>query len=98
MTTVEDDFVVPFDATKNDDTNFFGTYRDNLGSFRQSNFIVRLLDGTTMAGSSAGHNRDPRLRHMLSASQDTTNGNGGFRGVDPGLGDPFSALTGVLLN
>lgn len=95
MTTVEDDFVVPFDATKNDDTNFFGTYRDNLGSFRQSNYIVKLLDGTSLTGSSAGHNRDPRLRHMLSCSQDTTNGNGGYRGVDPGLGDPFSALTGV---
>jgi len=32
---------------------------------------------------------------MLSASQDTANGNGGYRGVDPAIGDPFSALTGV---
>jgi len=28
----------------------------------------------------------------LSASHDTTNGNGGYRGVDPGIGDPYSAL------
>ena len=27
------------------------------------------------------------MKHMIGASQDTTNGNGGFRGVDPGAGD-----------
>lgn len=84
----QDDFVVPFDATKNDDTNFFGTYRDNLSSFRQTKMIVQLLDGTTLAGSSAGINRDPRMRHMLSASNDTTNGNGGYYALEPGLADP----------
>lgn len=83
-----DDFVVPFDATKNDDTNFFGTYRDNLSSFRQTKMIVQLLDGTTLAGSSVATNRDPRLRHMLSASNDTTNGNGGYYSLEPGLADP----------
>jgi len=93
MVNGNDDFLIPFDATKNDDTNFFGTYRNNLGSFRQSNFIVKLLDGTTLAGSSVKANRDPRLPHLLSASQDTTNGNGGYRGVDPGFGDPYSAVT-----
>jgi hypothetical protein len=82
-----EDFVIPFDATKNDDTNFFGPYRDNLTFFRQTNFIVKLLDGTTLANSQAFLNRDPRIRHMLSASNDTTNGNGGYRGVDPGAGD-----------
>jgi hypothetical protein len=46
-----------------------------------------------MAGGSLTVNRDPRMAHMLSASQDTTNGNGGYRGVDPALGDPFSATT-----
>jgi hypothetical protein len=88
-----DDFLVPFDATRNDDANFFGTYRDNLGSFRQSNFVVHLLDGTTFTGNTLGYNRDPRIAHMLSASQDTTNGNGGYRGVDPGAGDPFNGVT-----
>jgi hypothetical protein len=87
LASINDDFLVPFDATKNDDTNFFGPYRDNMTFLRQSNFIVKLLDGTILSGSSAFANRDPRLKHMLSASQDTTNGNGGYRGVDPGTGD-----------
>ncbi len=84
----QEDFVVPFDATKNDDSNFFGTYRDNLSSFRQTKMIVQLLDGTTFTGSTAGINRDPRLRHMLCASNDTTNGNGGYYALEPGLADP----------
>lgn len=95
MSSTDDDFLVPFDASKNDDANFWGTYRNNLASFRQSNFIVKLLDGTTFSGTTEIAKRDPRLRHMLSASQDTTNGNGGYRGVDAGLGDANSALTGV---
>lgn len=96
-----DDFVVPFTASKNDDANFFGTYRNNMSEtvssvahpMRQSNFIVKLLDGTTFVGNTTGTSRDPRLRHMLSASADTTNGNGGYRGVDPGAGDPLSGST-----
>ncbi|WP_315815497.1 SusD/RagB family nutrient-binding outer membrane lipoprotein [Paraflavitalea speifideaquila] len=96
-----DDFVIPFTASKNDDANFFGTYRNNLSEtvtsvvhpMRQSNFIVRLLDGTTFLGNTTGPSRDPRLRHMLGTSADTTNGNGGYRGVDPGLGDPNSGST-----
>lgn len=92
LATVVDDFCVPFDATVNNNSNYFGTYRDNMPAMRQSNFIVKLLDGTTLAGNSEPANRDPRIAHMLSASHDTTNGNGGYRGVDPGQGDPFSAL------
>lgn len=93
LSAITDDFVIPFDATKNDDANFFGTYRDNVGSFRQSQFIVSLLDGTTLAGSNIFSNRDPRISHMLGCSADTTNGNGGYRGVLPGLGDPNSTAT-----
>lgn len=92
LAAVGDDFCVPFDATVNNNSNYYGTYRDNMPSFRQSNFIVKLLDGTTLAGSSVPANRDPRIAHMLSASHDTTNGNGGYRGVEPGAGDPYSAL------
>ena len=89
-----DDFLIPFDATKNDDTNFFGTYRDNMTYYRQSNLIVKMLDGTTFAGSNVGANRDPRLSQMLTASQDTTNGNGGYRGIDPTSGgDPAGTST-----
>jgi hypothetical protein len=100
LSSFNDDFLIPFDAAKNDDANFFGTFRDNLTLFRQSDFIVRLLDGTVLAGTTPtslnAFNRDPRMRHMLSCSQDTTNGNGGYRGVAPATGDPNSgATTGV---
>jgi hypothetical protein len=92
--STDDDFVIPFDATKNDDANFYGAYRNNIGLFRQSNFIVSLLDGTTLAGSNTNAaNRDPRMRQMLSVSEDTTNGNGGYRGVDAGIGDPYNSIT-----
>jgi hypothetical protein len=93
FTTIADDFLVPFDATKNDDTNFFGTYRDNLTLLRQTKLIVALMDGTTLAGSNAFVNRDPRIKHLLSASNDTTNGNGGFRGLDPGTGETNAGNT-----
>lgn len=97
MVDVNDDFVIPFDAAKNDDANFFGTFRDNLTSFRQSDFIVRLLDGTVLTGvtasSATAYNRDPRMKHLLTCSEDTTNGNGGYRGVAPATGDPNAALT-----
>ena len=93
LSSVNDDFIVPFDATKNDNTNFYGTYRNNIGTFKQSNFLVKLLDGTTMAGSSIPANRDPRMKHLLTCSNDTTNGNGGFRGLDPGAGDPYNSLS-----
>lgn len=97
LLTIQDDFLIPFDASKNDDTNFFGPYRNNLTNFRQSNLIVQLLDGTLLAGSNVIDNRDPRIRHLLSASQDTTNGNGGYRGVTPGAGDPnYSSSNPVL--
>ena len=88
FTSGADDFLIPFDATKNDDTNFFGPYRNNFTAYRQTHMIVRYLDGTSLAGAQSFANRDPRIKHMLSASQDTTNGNGGYRSVEPGQGDP----------
>ncbi|MBL0056492.1 MAG: hypothetical protein IPP31_09890 [Chitinophagaceae bacterium] len=97
LVDINDDFLIPFDAAKNDDANFFGTYRDNYTLFRQSDFIVRLLDGTIFTGvaptSANAYNRDPRMKHLLTCSQDTTNGNGGFRGVAPATGDPNSGST-----
>ena len=94
LTAVADDFVIPFDALKNDDANFFGTFRDNLTFMRQSGYIVRLLDGTILAGAKGGANMDPRIKHMLTMSADSTGtGNGGYRGVEPGTGDPFYGVT-----
>jgi hypothetical protein len=93
MASGNDDFLVPFDATRNDDANFWGTFRNNLGTTRQSRMIVNLLDGTTFTGTNTPFNRDPRMQHMLSCSQDTTttNTNGGYRGLLPGAGDPNTA-------
>lgn len=99
LATTADDFLIPFDAAKNDDANFFGTFRNNLVLFRQSDFVVKLLDGTTLANvtpnATNAFTRDPRMKHLLTSSEDTTNGNGGFRGVGPGTGEPFASLTGI---
>lgn len=95
MAGVNDDFDIPFDATNNGNSNYFGTYRDNATTWRPSNFFVKLLDGTILSGSNAADNRDPRLPYLLSASQDTTNGNGGYRGIDIAQGDPYISLTGT---
>jgi hypothetical protein len=90
MASGADDFILPFDATRNEDANFWGTFRNNLTALRQSKMIVNLLDGTSLAGTSTVANRDPRMPHLLTVSQDTTTGsiNGGYRGLTPGVGDP----------
>ena len=88
LSVIDDDFLIPFDAQKNDDANFFGTYRNNLTVFRQSNYIVKLMNGTILAGKDTLPNRDPRIRHMLTVSSDSI-----YRGVDPGTGDPFWGVT-----
>ena len=88
LAVTDDDFLIPFDAQKNDDANFYGTYRDNLSVFRQSNFIVKLLNGSILAGKDTLPYRDPRIRHMLGVSSDSI-----YRGVDPGTGDPFYGIT-----
>jgi hypothetical protein len=80
LAAATDDFLIPFDATRQDDANFFGPARNNLTILRQSNYIVRLLDGTILGG--VGGTRDPRIRHMLSVSSDSV-----YRGVNPGVGD-----------
>jgi Starch-binding associating with outer membrane len=71
-----DNFNIPFAGNNTSDANFFGPLRNNLGTFRQSAYIVSLLD----LGQG---NTDPRLPLMLTASPD-----GVYRGVIPGQGDP----------
>lgn len=73
-----DNFDVPHAGTSSTDGNFFGPVRNNLRSYRQTAFILNLLNGTVFNGIS-----DPRLPLMLSASPD-----GIYRGVSPTLGDP----------
>ena len=97
MATTAEDFVIPFDASRNDDANFFGTFRNNWTNLRQSRFIVNLLDGTTLNATVPTTinvaNRDPRMQHMLTVGQDTVTLtlNGGYRGLAPVIGDPNTA-------
>ncbi|HEY8893464.1 MAG TPA: SusD/RagB family nutrient-binding outer membrane lipoprotein [Niastella sp.] len=92
FTSTNDDFVIPFDGTRQDNSNYMGPFRNTMNLYRQSNFIIKLLDGTTFTGSNAAVNRDPRIAHMLSASADTTNGNGGYYGINPGLSEQYVNL------
>jgi Starch-binding associating with outer membrane len=95
MASGTDDLLLPFQASRNADANIFGTFRDNLGVVRQSRFIVELLDGKNLIGNTLPASRDPRLRHMLSSTIDSSNGNGGYRGVVPPSGDPGTGNTRV---
>jgi hypothetical protein len=98
-----EDFLIPHDASRNADANIFGTFRDNLNTnggaaLRQSDFIVRLLDGRVFAGSNIPANRDPRMRHMLGISADSSGTtNGGYRGSIPGQGDPNGAAANTRI-
>ncbi|CAN5356289.1 SusD/RagB family nutrient-binding outer membrane lipoprotein [soil metagenome] len=65
----------------NQDRNFLGPTRGNFPSYRQTRFVVGLLNGTVFGTP------DPRLSKMLSPSPD-----GQYRGVDPNVVG-FGALT-----
>ncbi len=71
-----DDALLQFPATVNDDRNFYGPTRGNMPSYRQTAFVVGLMNGTQFGGAV-----DPRMSRMLSPSPD-----GVYRGLDPALG------------
>lgn len=81
-----DDALFPYPAvTSNDDRNFYGTSRDNLTPYRQTEFIVHLMDGTEFGGAV-----DPRMSRMLAPALD-----GQYRGLDvDSLG--YGAITDTL--
>lgn len=89
-----DNASVRFEGAVSNDTNFFGPRRGNLNTFRQSKFIVSLLNGTNpslrdeeLIGEDPlelfadEHLKDPRLPIMLAEAPD-----GQYRGVTPGVG------------
>jgi hypothetical protein len=78
-----DDALFPYPALSgNDDRNFYGTSRDNLTSYRQTEFVVGLMDGTEFGGTV-----DPRMSRMLALAPD-----GQYHGLDvDSLG--YGALT-----
>jgi hypothetical protein len=67
-----DDFLLLYPNTNNDDINFWGRTRNNLTNYRQTQFIVGLMNGTQFGGTV-----DPRMSRMLAPSPD-----GQFRGLD----------------
>jgi len=77
-----DDALLAYPATQNDDINFWGRTRNNITSYRQTQFVVNLMNGTAFGGTV-----DPRLSRMLSPSPD-----GQYRGLDPNVVG-FGALT-----
>ena len=67
-----DDPLLTYPGTQNDDINFFGRTRGNLPSYRQTQFVVNLMNGTHF-----GAVVDPRMSRMLSPAPD-----GQYRGLD----------------
>jgi SusD/RagB-like outer membrane lipoprotein len=79
-----DDALLAYPGTSPDnaDRNFWGRTRDNLTLYRQTQFIVNLMNGTQFGGVD-----DPRRTRMLSPSPD-----GSYRGLDINVAG-FGALT-----
>jgi hypothetical protein len=76
-----DDPLLTYPNTQNDDINFNGRTRSNFTNYRQTQFVVKLMDGTDFGAV------DPRMSRMLSPSPD-----GVYRGLDPAVVG-FGALT-----
>jgi enoyl-CoA hydratase/carnithine racemase len=68
-----DDALLQYTATSNDDMNFWGRTRNNLTNFRQTQFVVGLMNGTAFGGGTV----DPRMSRMLAVAPD-----GVYRGLD----------------
>jgi hypothetical protein len=77
-----DDALLQYTGTSADnvDFNFAGRTRNNYSGFRQTVFVVNLMNGTHTGGTV-----DPRMSRMLAPSAD-----GQYRGIDPNV--PNSAL------
>jgi len=73
-----DDALLAYTGTSADnaDANFWGPRRGNLATYRQTQFVLNLMNGTVFGGVV-----DPRLSRMLSPSPD-----GQFRAWDPNFG------------
>lgn len=81
FTSNADDALLSFNYTSNDDRNVLGPSYNIFGTYRPTEFVVGLLDGTVFGVE------DPRLRRMLPPAPD-----GAYRGLDPDLSAPYTAL------
>ncbi len=78
-----DDALLQYPAQQpNDDRNFYGATRQNIQLYRQTQFIVNLMNGSQFGGVV-----DPRMSRMLSPAPD-----GQYRGLDPNQAG-FGAIT-----
>ena len=78
-----DDALLAYTGVSNDDKNFLGNTRNNMASYRQTAFIVNLMNGGAFGVP------DPRMTRMLSPSPD-----GQYRGLVTGSGTAgFNATT-----
>lgn len=66
-----DNAMLTYSNLGNDDSNFMGPRRQNFQNYRQTEFIVKLMDGTVFGVN------DPRKERMLAK-----NPNGGYTGVN----------------
>ena len=78
-----DDALLTYPNTNNDDINFLGRTRGNFNAYRQTQFVVALLNGSQFGGIV-----DPRLSRMLAIDSAGTT----YRGLDPNVVG-FGALT-----
>jgi hypothetical protein len=71
-----DNAMLGYPATSPDlaDFNFWGRSRNNITSYRQTQFVVNLMNGTDFGAV------DPRMSRMLAPAAD-----GVYRGVDPNV-------------
>jgi len=72
----------PWISADNSDANFLGFTRNNIRGYRQTAFVLGLMNGTAFGGAV-----DPRMSRMLSPSPD-----GQYRGLDVNVVG-FGALT-----
>lgn len=81
FTSNADDALITFPNTQNDDRNFLGRSRSNFTNYRQSQFVVSLMDGSVFGAE------DPRMTRMLSPSPD-----GEYRGVDVNVSNALTSF------
>lgn len=88
FTSNADDALLTYPCTSTDfaDCNFWGRTRNNVTAYRQTQFVVGLMNGTQFGGVV-----DPRLSRMLALDSANTT----YRGLDVNATQlaPFGALT-----
>ncbi|HWC74464.1 MAG TPA: RagB/SusD family nutrient uptake outer membrane protein [Gemmatimonadales bacterium] len=85
-----DDPLLAYPCTSTDfaDCNFWGASRNNIPLYRQTQFIVGLMNGTQFGGGADSNAVDPRMSRMLAIDS----ANQKYTGVDVNLSG-FGALT-----